>query len=401
MLIDLAGMAQQINLSKADSLSKIYVKKGRFHKAIPYLKILTADSNRKFESAEMRRRAFYDLYRADSADNDWFRASSDLKNFQALKDSAFNVTASAQLKEMTVKYETEKKDRSIARLIDEAKLRETELAKDRLLLNTLVGGALLLSLLSAVIYNRYRLRQHNNQILQQLNDHQKQLISDKQLLVRETHHRAKKDLELVLNLLNMQAATLNDEFSLNAFTDISSRIRAISLVHQKLYHDKVEMTSINMGDYVNELVGFLQNSISFDKRIQIHFELDPIELEVTQCLPVGLILNEALTNSFKYAFPASHKGSSCIVIRLRKEQDEFIQLLVADNGKGLALDSDAARRDSLGLQLIETLTAQLEGSLEMKNDPGVSLLIRFPRKRPTFISSADPEKADDSISEKV
>jgi two-component sensor histidine kinase len=218
--------------------------------------------------------------------------------------------------------------------------------------------------------------------LQKANLLQQKLLGEKEWLLREIHHRVKNNLQVIISLMNMQAGELKDEIAISAFEDIGARVNTISLVHKKLYQE--DMASIDMRDYIRELVGFLKEGVAVRKSIAFDLDVQHLILDPTQCLPLGLILNEAVTNAIKYAFRGDLTGSPTIHITLQEEPEDWITLVVADNGVGLPADFDPGQSRSLGLQLIRTLTEQLDGTLEMVNRPGLSaaagltLRVRFP-----------------------
>jgi len=364
------------------SLVKVYAAKGQYRKAIPYLTALTADSNSFQVGWERRSNALFQFYQADSALGDFRQAVAHLRQYQRLKDSALNDSTGRQLQEMTAKYETEKKDKNIARLDTEAKLRDTELSRGRTLRNALIAVAVLLVLLVGVLYNRYLFRQRSNRLLKEMNGRQYQLILEKEWLMREIHHRVKNNLQLLISLLNMQAATLKDELALSAFEEIRSRIRAISLIHQKLYQEKIDAAHINMQEYITQLISFLQDGIDRARRVRFRIVVDLPDLDVGRCVPVGLILNEAITNAIKYAFPEGDDASLTeypnIDVELKRTDNDSIRLLIADNGVGLPAGVDLHGSGSMGMQLIQALTLQLNGILTLEGNPGFRILVVFP-----------------------
>jgi len=369
------------------SIVKVYLATGRYRKALPYILTMVADSNRAVENGDLRAEALLQLYRADSATGDFRGAVKALQRYQAFKEANFNENASKALQEMTARYEAEKRDRNIARLSAEAAIRDSQLAHDRILRNTLIGASILLLVLLIVLYSRSRLRQRNHRLLQQLNAHQQQVLLEKQWLVRETHHRVKNNLELVIGLLNMQAGTLEDQLAQNAFADIGGRIRAISLVHQKLYREQEDGKQIDMQQYIGELVHFVEDGLENERPITFRQDVGHIELDANDCLAVGLILNEALSNSLKHAFPNDQQDDifqklpidSQITITLKEIHAEMILLRVTDNGVGFPTEFNTTDADSLGLQLIRRIASQLGATLKIESGSGVIIEIIFAR----------------------
>ena len=255
----------------------------------------------------------------------------------------------------------------------------------------LVGGILLLLSLCYILYVHYQRRKQlliaqletsqSNDQMQQLQAQHFKLLAEKEWLLKEVHHRVRNNLQLVISLLNMQTGYLKDEFALDAFGDIGSRIRAISLIHERLYREESNLTAIDMREYITELVGCIESNHLEASSVGYMLDLDAIDLDVSQSIPVGLILNEALTNALKHAFPLKPRTFPQIHILLREGPANTIRLTVADNGIGLPADVDWETNASMGLQLIKTLSTQLDGELQLENHPGLMLTLQFTRQR--------------------
>jgi len=224
---------------------------------------------------------------------------------------------------------------------------------------------------------------NNNRELQRLNARQQRLLAEKEWLMSEVHHRVKTNLQIVTSLLNMQVGYLNDAITLHAFGEIGSRIRTLSLIHQRLYCEEGDMTMINMRDYIHELAGYLADTHADTRSIVINEQIEPIGLNIAQCVPVGLILNEAITNALRHAFPhglalpETPVPNGIIDITMRLAPDGQIILIVADNGVGLPPDFDPNRQAAMGWQLIKTLGQQLDGVTHIENDNGLRITVIF------------------------
>jgi two-component sensor histidine kinase len=181
-------------------------------------------------------------------------------------------------------------------------------------------------------------------------------------------------MQIVMSLLNTQSAYLESD-ALTAIKNSQHRIQAMSLIHQKLYQaDNVAF--INMPSYIRELAGFLRESYDSGRDIQCNLDLEEIDLDVSQAVPVGLILNEAITNVIKYAFPGGQRGAIDIV--MKRESGSRIMLSISDNGVGLPAGSDPGKKHSFGMNLIRGLAGQLGGTISIASDKGLCILIEFP-----------------------
>jgi two-component sensor histidine kinase len=305
-------------------------------------------------------------YRSDSSLGNYVAAIEHLANHKLVNDSLRDEKKNKEIARLSVQYETEQKDKDIKLLTREGTIQKAALNHAQFVRNVIVGGAAMLVMLLLLLYNRYQLKQKTNRSLQAL-------IVEKEWLVKEIHHRVKNNLQIVMSLLNTQAAYLQDKDALRAISESRLRMQAISLIHQKLYQTE-DMAMIEMSGYIPELVSYLQ-----DPSPGIRFELavDKVSLDVSQSVPVGLILNEAITNAVKYAFPG---GRGTVKVSLLYNKDGLLELAVRDNGVGLPEGFDMTRHASMGMMLMETLSEQLEGRIIIKNDAGTSVTVIFKRQ---------------------
>ena len=213
-----------------------------------------------------------------------------------------------------------------------------------------------------------------NNILEALNRRQQLLLNEKEWLLREIHHRVRNNLQTTMSLLNMQTAYLSNSEAIAALQNSQQRMYAMSLVYQKLYQSD-NFSTIHMKDYIQELASYLMEGFIVAGEIEFQLALEEIELDLARAIPVGLIINEAVSNSIKYAFPDERKG--CISIRFLMTGANELMLSVSDNGIGLPETLDYELSHSLGLNLIIGLTSQLQGDIEIKKPPGMCLTIRF------------------------
>jgi two-component sensor histidine kinase len=188
------------------------------------------------------------------------------------------------------------------------------------------------------------------------------------------HHRVKNNLQIVMSLLSSQAAYLEDEKALLAIQESQNRIYAISLSHQKLYLSE-KIALIEMASYIREVVEYLHDSLQMQDQVAFNLSVEPIELNEALAVPLGLIINEAVTNSLKYAFPGGRQGQ--VRIDLRQADPSNCLLTIADDGIGLGPDFDLGRSRSLGMNLMKGLSKQLDGSLSIDTADGLTIQVRF------------------------
>jgi two-component sensor histidine kinase len=210
------------------------------------------------------------------------------------------------------------------------------------------------------------------------------LLEEKECLLREIHHRVKNNLQIVMSLLNSQAASLADQAALSAIRESQHRVQAMALIHQKLYQSE-GLARIPMPDYVKELVAYLRDSYRLSQPVRFELHIDPVEIDVTQAVPLGLILNEAITNACKYAFPGGRAGTVRVSLRrLPGVQPAAYQLLIQDDGVGLPAGFTPARSRSLGMTLLHGFSRQIGGNLVIESPPGLAISLTFADEKPSF-----------------
>ncbi len=200
-------------------------------------------------------------------------------------------------------------------------------------------------------------------------------LHEKVVLLREIHHRVKNNLQVISSLLNLQSGYIEDKKALEIFRESQNRVRSMALIHEKLYQSK-ELNKIEFTEYINSLTKDLFNSYNIDKdRIKLKSDFEGIYFEIDTAILCGLIINELVSNSLKHAFPEGKKGE--VFIGIRKIEERKYRLTLKDNGIGFPQNLDFRKTDSLGLQLVTTLTAQLGGEIELNRNGYTEFKIIF------------------------
>lgn len=203
-------------------------------------------------------------------------------------------------------------------------------------------------------------------------------LQEKELLLKEIHHRVKNNLQVVSNLLDLQSDQITDDETQRFFQETQGRIGTMALIHEKLYRSR-DYRYIDIGDYLKSLAQSLLRSHEKEiGLISLSVEADMVAIGIDEAIPIGLIVNELFSNSLKYAFSQGRKGT--ITIRCRSCDDGRISLTFADDGVGLPPDLDFRNTETLGLQLVTLLVRQLRGVIEMESNGGACFEITF---RPT------------------
>ena len=332
----------------------------------------------------LRQETYWNLFLADSALGD-FSKLRNLYLYTTLKNKALTAAKNKEVDELNVRYQTLEKQKALElsqaknllQLHEEVTTRRYTLASLGILVMIIVF--ILMRYMGKQKSNRQLQAQRDeiaqkNAQLEEVIDEKNGLLATKEWLLKEVHHRVKNNLQMVMSLLNSQTAYLKDVTALNAVMESRYRVNAMSLIHKKLYKSD-NASFINMEDYIKDLVLSLKES--FNTKLTIYFEMqiEAINLDVSQAIPLGLILNELITNSIKYAFP--HTTEDRISITFYKMITDEIALIFADNGRGLPNDFNTKGKDSFGMELINGLTDELGGEISITSENGTTINIIF------------------------
>lgn len=199
-------------------------------------------------------------------------------------------------------------------------------------------------------------------------------LKEKEVLLKEVHHRVKNNLQVISSILNLQTSYLKDKGTINLLKECQNRIKTMAFIHESLYQNK-DFSQINFSEYIITLVKNLFYSFEANQqKIKTNFDIDTIFLNLDLSIPCGLIMNELVSNALKYAFEGGREGT--VFIKLKKEKGK-IRMVVADNGKGIPENIDFRNTETLGLQLVTTLTEQINGSISMDRNKGTTFEIIF------------------------
>ena len=310
----------------------------------------------------------HDLAIIDSANGQFESAFNHLNLFNNIRDTTIAKISSKEVNEMRVRMEADKKDNNIKLLNQQAQIQQAEIRQNRLTRNVVIAGAALLLVFLCYLFYQFRAKQKINHKL-------KGLVEEKEFLLKEIHHRVKNNLQIVISLLNTQSKFLDNERALAAISQSRHRMQAMSLIHQKLYQSE-NLTYVGMPEYIRELINYIRNSFPTGSKIRFDLEIDPIDLDISQAIPIGLILNEAITNCLKHAF--ENQEDCFIKIQMKRREKNHIYLEIADNGKGLSPDQNNTFAESMGMRLIRGLIEQIGGKLTIRNENGLVLSTTFP-----------------------
>ena len=349
------------------TLTKLYIANSQHYKAYPLLlEAIEKVNDLGYKDLQLNlEQQAYEVCRAMGKNDE---AVDHLEIALLLKDSirAQEIRISAQ--DLATKYETEKTQHDLAMLQAQDEIKSSRLNQ------LLLTSALLLSLLGGLLYVYYNNRKRNKELANK-NEIISKALGEKDVLLREIHHRVKNNLQVISSLLNLQSKYISDDVALKAITEGKNRVNSMALIHQKLYQEK-NLTGINTQDYFNDLVESLCDTYDIsDNEINIVSDIEPLLLDVDTMIPLGLITNELVSNALKHAFDLSQEVDREIRITL-KEVDQSLELRVADNGKGIDKDSFINSK-SFGNKLIQAFQQKLKGEFDIVNNNGTEFKLRI------------------------
>jgi two-component sensor histidine kinase len=308
----------------------------------------------------------------DTAKGDFHAGIRHILLAQQIEDSLFSVVKSHQIRELQVAYLTSEKEGEISLLQQKADVEKANFQKTNLLLDLALGGAVSLLIIASLLFRQNQQKKQHNKVIVQNNQQLGNLVAEKEWLLKEVHHRVKNNLHTVVCLLESQAAFLSDE-ALYAVESSRCRIYAMSLIHQKFYQSD-NIRSLEMKSYISELAFYLTESFGFPEHIEMCINVPEINLSMSNAMPVGLIINEAVNNAYKYAFPNKREGRISISL---KADNTKVRLEISDNGIGIPFDPTKTISDSLGIELMKGLASDLNGTITFLQDEGIGIVVIF------------------------
>ncbi len=311
-----------------------------------------------------------------SAHNDFSKAYYFSKRYSDIKDTLLSREKNAELSRLQTSYDLSEKQRSIEALTrDREKLIEKE-ERDKLLRYALIVIIVIVFGFSIFIINRTLvLRRTNTELVAS-----KKLVEmrglEKEVLLREVHHRVKNNLQLTSSMLNLQAREITDVHAVQALKDARDRIKAISIVHQELFANDA-VSALKPMDYIPSLCRSIESSHASSQNISINFDIDPVEISLDIAVPLGLFINEAVTNSIKHAFG---NESGCVISIICKASPHGLLIAVKDNGKGVSSKIITGEGSGFGMKLLISLGTRLGSKTEFTHVNGTTVSVLIPGK---------------------
>lgn len=315
------------------------------------------------------------LAEAYEKSGDLVEAIKSYKSFIASKDSIFNAESAKLLAEMDIKYQSGKKQKEIDLLKKEKEIQEIKLSGKNMVMYLSLGCAVLMLVLVGVILRINRQKQKVNTMLIEQNRKISRQKEEKEILLKEVHHRVKNNLQVISSLLNLQSVHISDPDVASLFTDCQNRVRSMALIHEKLY-TAADLSKVEILNYIESLAHNLLRTYRLKKNIALDLDLSVTNFGISTLIPVGLLLNELISNSLKHAF-SDLQGTGTITVKISPLGDHRYEMIAGDNGRGMPSELLYVNGNSLGLELVHTFVEQLDGTIERMEAPGTVFKIIF------------------------
>jgi two-component system, sensor histidine kinase PdtaS len=293
---------------------------------------------------------------------------------QSIRDTLLNEENSRQINEMSAVYKTAEKETQIEKLNADNAISQSETKRRSRERNYFILSSILFLGLAMVAYRAFAGNKKKKELLNAQNKIIEKSLAEKEILLREIHHRVKNNLQIVSSLLSLQSNYIKDEQALDAVKESRNRVQSMSLIHQNLYQED-NLMGINVQQYIESLVENLFHSYNIQPdKIKLVKEIAPLNLDVDTVIPIGLILNELITNCLKYAFNNRKQGAIKVIL---KEVNQLLYLSVYDNGIGLPPNFVPDVKKSFGHKMINAFLQKLQGTIKMYSEDGTKVDIEI------------------------
>lgn len=347
----------QAEISTKIGLVQSYMGLRKYGRALEYFEEGLSKSA-EFPEVYLRRNLYGTGSELFAAIGNYQKAYGFQSQFLAASDSITKEEGIDKLNDLEQKYQSEQQGKEIAEL-------EVENQKAKNQRNILILASVLVVLGAIFLIALLRAKSRSSMVIAKS-------LSEKETLLKEIHHRVKNNLQVISSLLSLQSRYIEDEKAQEAVNEGQNRVKSMALIHQKLYqHDN--LMGVDVLDYVQNLTSALKAAYGIDQeKVEIVYEVEKLSIDVDTLIPIGLILNELISNAFKHAFPEDTSGE--LLIRL-KSIEERLELSVLDDGVGTT--KDLSKSDSFGIRMIRSLARKLEAEVKYDQDEGfaASLLI--------------------------
>lgn len=371
--------------SSYDALSESYLGLEMLDSALYFSKI-GLDLAQKSGSADLLLDIYDTQYEIYLGLNDIENFRSAWNEYKTIYDTLFSSEKTRMIYQIQAQFEMERDEelRENERQVQLSKEREEELkdevntgiqSRERIIKIAEIAGVILLLLLVFTLYSRNRSVRRSQAILAKTNQELKETLlskEEKEVLLKEIHHRVKNNMQIIMSLLRLQSANITDEYIQSLYTESQNRIRSMALVHEELYQTR-NFSAVNVKQYLEKLITNLIQNYSLDTKVDVEYDIEVQKMNIDTLIPLGLILNEIISNSLKHAFKELERGK--VVVKIKRLDDNSIVLFASDNGPGISTSD--RNKETLGQELISSLVEQLDGTIEINNNEGAEYTVIF------------------------
>lgn len=360
----------------ANRLSRSYL-------AIGHIELALSFSEQSLALAQKINNPYYIIYSYETIAN-IYATQDDYQNayeyqilYAELRDNIYSDQIINDISDLRLQYEMTNVEQQVENLRQQNHIHRLQSQQRQ---NVLLGGLGVLVLMTGFSINRYRLKKKANHLLTSKNEQIKGILEEKELLIKEIHHRVKNNLQVLSSMLRLQTQSLESPAALEAMQDMQTRVSSMTLLHQELYGEYAS-THVPMQGYVEKLSQHLLRAFNTEEGyVHCFVHAHDVQLNADTAMPLGLILNELISNALKHAFPDARNGIIQIHLN-RSKEDGWYELAVSDNGVGCSADNVLEESGQDGLTLLQVMTHQLHGTLRRIDDgEGVAYSIRFKEK---------------------
>jgi two-component sensor histidine kinase len=351
---------KELTVQLLNSIGLVLINKKDYEKAIGYLEQALA-TNENYGLKIPLSNTYKELSEAYAKLNNYDKAYHYHLLHTTVDSSIFNTERERASVEITSKYNIEKKVKEILVLKKDNEIKNLQLSNNQLILLAAAVICILLLIIFIIFYKKFQIKRKANE--------------EKEVMLREIHHRVKNNMQIILSILSLQARKSNDEKAMSFLKESESRIQSMAIIHEMLYQSH-NLANISFNDYICQLVDYIFKiyNVNTDK-IKYKVVASAIHLDINTAVPLGLIVNELVCNSLKHAF--GNKDTGMIIIQLTNVKPKEYELIISDTGTGLPENFEIKKTNTLGLKLIQTLTKQIEGKLTITSKEGVVFSISF------------------------
>lgn len=298
------------------------------------------------------------------------KAYDHLTRYSRLKDTIFSLKTNNQITELETGYKIEKKEEQIANLKRENNLKKTIIKKNKIIIYFLIAAIILVVALSIFITRNFKQKQKLKQL-----ETLKKTLYEKEILIKEIHHRVKNNLQVIISLINMQENEVDNHLVSNKLKSLKERVRTMAMVHEDLYDHK-DYDRIEFGSFIKKMVNNICRAYNMEEKIKPEMQVEQVYLNINIAIPLGMVVNELVSNTLKHAFNGTIEQPK-LMVNFYQENNAF-NIVIKDNGKGFQDNMGIEQPGSMGLKLVHILIKdQLEGEINYYYKSGSEFRIRI------------------------